>query len=830
MLDALHKTIPYPPTSKDLSSIANDKFAVWSNLLSYLKTEVNFVGHYPFWENDLQDGSLFKGISDNCDYDNGSILYLDIENIYNESTTTSTTIWNESLNDLIKTWLDFSKVIDEDTEIVPNGRITFSDIFKADAGYSFESEPFVKAWKNIDNETYAEVRTTKDMVMSVIKSDRNLQFTRSISSAARPLIRLIMPKYTRRVEIEDLNRDFWVIGQTITGISQYLFDDNGAMPKIFKGIISELLQLWENILYLWAELGLLAKKQYPIKILYEPLPNSVYQPYAKFDNFEAAASLSIASIEQRCQYLVDKYPNNNLVVLPFIRNNNYRHNYYSKQIFPCILFYNRYKNGWIGREIKCNNQPLTISITGSECGVSWGNKIYGIKEIEDNKFKYCAPCQEADYDINMEEGKYYGLIRVIPSINGVHYDNNDNIIISSLRLSIYDAAAPVINNSTSLIGNIQTTSSISSGESTPVALSAAAQGSDKTLISPTTLTAAKGEAYYQGELVSGYAKAIVPIIKNADFKVVKIGDFYPIDLAQSGEGFEPITAQSGSSSNRYCWDTYGIGGFYNTRKYDTTTQTGYYTTDTKLVFRYYGTGDYFEAHTLTPEWLRGKGAGYIKKLIDDNSDTYKSITNEPTLFVTRIGIGYWTGEAGSQWSYGVFCDLYFSNEEGITWLGPIYLFDGYWTDNTEIFSMDDSNVRWRSLRMRCNSFTARTVNETTDYKMTGGQLAWFDYNKIVNEGDTSQTFSNRPNCNINFDNNKNTLTFSGHVNEISGETKFTIMVETHGDKKHIFKQEPDTLKASEATLDLSKSSIPSGFSTSNFAGAGDAERFYLVTS
>lgn len=829
MLDALHKTIPYPPTSKDLSSIANDKFAVWSNLLSYLKTEVNFVGHYPFLENDLQDGSLFKGISDNCDYDNGPILYLDIENIYNESMAAGTTIWNESLNDLIKTWLDFSKIIDEDREIVPNGRITFSDIFKADAGYSFESEPFVKAWKNIDNQTYAEVRTTKDMVMSVIKSDRNLQFTRSISSAARPLIRLIMPKYTRRVEIEDLNRDFWVIGQTITGISQYLFDDNGAIPKIFKGIMSELLQLWENILYLWAELGLLTKKQYPIKILYEPLPNSVYQPYAKFDNFDTAASLSIASIEQRCQYLVDKYPNNNLVVLPFIRNDNYRHNYYSKQIFPCILFYNRYKNGWIGRELKCNNQPLTISITGSECGVSWGNKIYGIKEIEDNKFKYCAPCQEADDDINMEEGKYYGLVRVIPSIDGVHYDNNDNIIISSLRLNIYDAAAPVINNSTSLIGNIQTTSSISSGESTPVALSAAAQGSDKTLISPTTLTAAEGEAYYQGELVSGYAKAIVPIIKNADFKVVKIGDFYPIDLAQSGEGFEPIKAEHGSSSNRYCWDTYGIGSFYNIHHFDKAAQTGYYTTDTKLVFRYYGTGDYFEAHTLTPAWLRRKGAEYIKILIDDDDETYKSITNEPTLFVTRIGIGYWTGEAGSQWSYGVFCDLYFSNEEGITWLGPVYLFDGYWTYDTRIFSMDDSNVRWRSLRMRCNSFTARTVNETTDYKMTGGQLAWFDYNKIVNEGDISQTFSNRPNCKINFDNNTNTLTYSGHVNPIiSGATKFTPMVVKKGDSTHIFNKTSDKLFAAGATLNLSNT--PSDFTESNFMGAGDANHFYLVTS
>ena len=142
----------------------------------------------------------------------------------------------------------------------------------------------------------------------------------------------------------------------------------------------------------------------------------------------------------------------------------------------------------------------------------------------------------------MEEGKYYGLIRVIPSLDGVHYDNNDNIVIGSLRLSIYDAAAPVINNSSSPIGNIHTNSSISSGESTPIILSAMVQGSDKTIISPTTLTAAKGEAYYQGELVSGYAKSIVPIIKNADFKVVKIGDFYPIDLAQSGEGFRRITA------------------------------------------------------------------------------------------------------------------------------------------------------------------------------------------------------------------------------------------------------------------------------------------------
>ena len=131
--------------------------------------------------------------------------------------------------------------------------------------------------------------------------------------------------------------------------------------------------------------------------------------------------------------------------------------------------------------------------------------------------------------------------------------------------------------------------------------------------------------------------------------------------------------------------------------------------------------------------------------------------------------------------------------------------------------------------MRCNSFTARTVNETTDYRMTGGKLAWFDYNKIVNEGDTSQTFSNRPNCKINFNNNTNTLTYSGHANPIISEaTKFTPMVIKKEDNTHIFNKTSDKLFAAGATLNLSNT--PSYFTESNFMGAGDANHFYLVTS
>jgi len=61
-----------------------------------------------------------------------------------------------------------------------------------------------------------------------------------------------MPKYTRRVEIEDLNRDFWVIGEAISEISGFLFDDESPLAKMFKGITSELTQIWENLIYLWS--------------------------------------------------------------------------------------------------------------------------------------------------------------------------------------------------------------------------------------------------------------------------------------------------------------------------------------------------------------------------------------------------------------------------------------------------------------------------------------------------------------------------------------------------------------------------------------------------
>jgi hypothetical protein len=79
--------------------------------------------------------------------------------------------------------------------------------------YTFKvvKNPWVIPWYNIDGETYRRVRG-EDKKLSALTDSSRLDFTRLKNSNADRWIRLIMPQYKRRVEVEDLNRNFWVIG------------------------------------------------------------------------------------------------------------------------------------------------------------------------------------------------------------------------------------------------------------------------------------------------------------------------------------------------------------------------------------------------------------------------------------------------------------------------------------------------------------------------------------------------------------------------------------------------------------------------------------------
>lgn len=65
------------------------------------------------------------------------------------------------------------------------------------------------------------------------------------------LTNLIMPQYKRRVEIEDLNRNFWVISQNLTILNKFMVSLQDGIGEIFKSIFSEIIGLWDNIYSIW---------------------------------------------------------------------------------------------------------------------------------------------------------------------------------------------------------------------------------------------------------------------------------------------------------------------------------------------------------------------------------------------------------------------------------------------------------------------------------------------------------------------------------------------------------------------------------------------------
>lgn len=70
-------------------------------------------------------------------------------------------------------------------------------------------------------------------------------------------IRLLMPQYARRVEVEDLNKNFWVIGQVLDALTQGLLGPNGVYSSL-EQMLEELGQLWQNTSYIWNLLATVA--------------------------------------------------------------------------------------------------------------------------------------------------------------------------------------------------------------------------------------------------------------------------------------------------------------------------------------------------------------------------------------------------------------------------------------------------------------------------------------------------------------------------------------------------------------------------------------------
>lgn len=307
-------------------------------------------------------------------------------------------------------------------------------------------KPWVIPWYNVDGDTYRRVRG-EDMKVSVMTDPNKLGFTQIKDSTYRSKwIRLLMPQYKRRVEVEDLNRNFWVIGQILTGISAYLFDENGPLMKMLKGLIKEIGQLWENMIFLWTALALLSQKKYYNETHSEVILMSLDTlcPYLKYDNFDKANADEINSqITTNLSYLVQSYQEYNLAVLPCIRINNYEHNYYGEMWYPGIFIYNRNTAtpSWQLIPFYSSSPNPYFESQGFYFKlVDFSDCIYGIHENEDT-YSYVIPLSNTDGVQPDEEVRYYGLVRDYISFSAIIKDAIEKI---DVNINLYDIAKRIV--------------------------------------------------------------------------------------------------------------------------------------------------------------------------------------------------------------------------------------------------------------------------------------------------------------------------------------------------------------------------------------------------
>lgn len=161
-------------------------------------------------EKDQYDVSAAGGKIDKMsDLDNSPSADWQTSNFFN--TDVVETEWNESMDSIRIKFKDFfSEYInlpypDKDTYDIRAKII--AKLRNCDAGWRFDVDPWVKPNENASGISYTATRG-KDAIKEVLQNEANLQFTNEKEDL---VVRLLMPKYSRRVEVEDLNRNFWVI-------------------------------------------------------------------------------------------------------------------------------------------------------------------------------------------------------------------------------------------------------------------------------------------------------------------------------------------------------------------------------------------------------------------------------------------------------------------------------------------------------------------------------------------------------------------------------------------------------------------------------------------
>lgn len=465
--------------SSTLTSLADSINDIWKGML----TKINLTPSGPFNEELIGNNTVFGYIDQNIDFESDTEDYL------------QNNFWNESVEQLAE---DFEAAFGNNAILY--GTVKVSDLKNADAGNSFILQnEWVRPWENKSGVSYKIIRGN-DSIDAVIEYSSNLDFTNNKGN----WIRLLMPRYLRYVEVEDLNRNFWVISEVLTGICEFIFGDK--LKPLLDSIINELIQLWQNVQYLWGMYAVLSQKPYYTDIHYEvvPIPVDDVRHYLKFDDFDLQlnidgnaqqTNLLLENIwKNNLSYLKDQYVESNLCIVPVIRNNNYEHNYYETEYYPGIFLYDRNINKTRALRLEySNNNPVIINAQ------VFGNSI-GL--LSKDGTQYAATYSNPPY--SSEELPLYSLLRTEPLILSAVYIERFTKI--NFQLRIRDAATEIKTNQIETICSIDVEnnnlSDYTSANDFSVVQQLASKTSPSTLnqIPVTDIIPLKG--FYMGELAS----------------------------------------------------------------------------------------------------------------------------------------------------------------------------------------------------------------------------------------------------------------------------------------------------------------------------------------
>lgn len=172
--------------------------------------------------------------------------------------------WNESINGLYSLLKDWSK----NYGLTPRDGIDPKELVKelkeADAKGDGENDKTLLhpvPFTNLLKQNYKQARRDE-----IKQNDIFMDYTNRIESVddeekvkiVKEIMNLIMPAYKRRVEVEDLDKNFWVISTVVGSLVDVLFGNDG-LRGILKGQTAEVMELWNNVKYLWNIIDVQAK-------------------------------------------------------------------------------------------------------------------------------------------------------------------------------------------------------------------------------------------------------------------------------------------------------------------------------------------------------------------------------------------------------------------------------------------------------------------------------------------------------------------------------------------------------------------------------------------